>query len=63
MPINDTERRLRRMKRDASYISSKPPSSSTMVNGEERLVLSGSNNLRIYRKESGILWYLEFTRV
>jgi len=62
MPLGKIERKLRRMKQDVSDISRKPPSSSSMVDGEERLVLHGNNNLRIYKKESGTLWYLEFTR-
>ncbi len=62
MSIGNVERRLRRMKKDSSDISPNPPAASSMVNGEERLVLSGDNNLRIYRKEAGILWFVEFTR-
>jgi len=63
MPISDIERKLRRMKKDDSSILRRPPASSSMADGEERLVLSGDNNLRIYRKEAGIVWFLEFTRI
>jgi hypothetical protein len=38
------------------------PSSTSGNNGEERIVKTPNGKLRLYRKEIGAWWYLEFTR-
>jgi hypothetical protein len=34
-----------------------------MSDGDERVVLAGGQTLRVYRKEFGKLWYMEFTGI
>jgi hypothetical protein len=34
-----------------------------MSDGDERVVLAGGKTLRVYRKEFGKLWYMEFTGI
>jgi len=63
--MNDTDRQLRRLqqsKRSEVAGTRQQPSFREMKNGDERIVLAGGNTLRIYRKEFGKLWYIEFIR-
>jgi len=56
-------RRLEQIKRTEVTASRQQPSIGEMSDGDERIVLSGGKTLRVYRKEFGKLWYLEFTGV
>ena len=59
--ISETNiRRLEQLKKAQTTATTKQPSISDMADGDERIVLSGGNKLRLYRKEFGKLWYMEF---
>jgi len=60
----DVDRQIRRLehsKRSEIVGVKQQPSFREMKDGDERVVLSGGNTLRVYRKEFGKLWYMEFT--
>tara|TARA_R100000315_G_scaffold18518_1_gene6564 strand:+ start:868 stop:1062 length:195 start_codon:yes stop_codon:yes gene_type:complete len=54
-------RRLEQTKEAQKSASRQQPSIGEMSDGDERVVLAGGNTLRVYRKEFGKLWYMEFT--
>ena len=56
-------RRLEQTKRTQVTASRQQPSIGEMNDGDERIVLSGGNTLRVYKKEFGKLWYSEFTGI
>ena len=56
-------RRLEHTKRRQVIGTRQQPSITEMKDGDERVVLAGGNTLRVYKKEFGKLWYLEFTGV
>lgn len=55
--------RLENLKKGQVVATTKQPSISDMADGDERIVLSGGNKLRLYRKEFGKLWYMEFESI
>ncbi len=64
--MSNVDRQLRRLehtKRGEVSGSRKQPSINEMRDGDERIVLAGGNTLRVYRKEFGKLWYMEFNGV
>ena len=62
--ISETNiRRLEQLKKAQTIATTKQPSVSDMADGDERIVLAGGNQLRLYRKEFGKLWYMEFNRI
>lgn len=61
MSIDRQIRRLEQSKRSETPGTRRQPSFREMSDGDERIVLSGGNTLRVYRKEFGKLWYMEFT--
>lgn len=63
MGEDDKTRKLEHRKQTAMVLENRPPSLIDMKDGEEILTRHGDNNLRIYRKELGSLWYIEFTRI
>ena len=56
-------RRLEHSKRGEVVGTRQQPSIGEMNDGDERIVLSGGNTLRVYKKEFGKLWYSEFTGI
>ena len=56
-------RRLEQTKKAHTTASRQQPSIGEMSNGDERVVLAGGKTLRVYRKEFGKLWYMEFTGI
>ena len=64
--MSDVDVRLRRLeqtKRTQVSASRQQPSNTEMSDGDERVVLAGGKTLRVYRKEFGKLWYMEFTGI
>jgi len=61
--IDTRIRRLEHSKREEVVGTRQQPSITEMKDGDERIVLAGGNTLRVYKKEFGKLWYLEFTGV
>jgi hypothetical protein len=60
---SDLERKLRNLLQSSITFDKKPPSRNKMLDGEIKFVLSKKGErLRMYVKESGVLWYLEFLR-
>jgi hypothetical protein len=55
-------RKLEQSKRSEIVGVKQQPSFKEMKDGDERVVLAGGNTLRVYRKEFGKLWYMEFIR-
>jgi hypothetical protein len=55
-------RKLEQSKRSETVGVKQQPSFREMKDGDERVVLAGGNTLRLYRKEFGKLWYIEFIR-
>jgi len=55
-------RKLEQSKRSEIVGAKQQPSFKEMKDGDERVVLAGGNTLRVYRKEFGKLWYMEFIR-
>jgi hypothetical protein len=55
-------RKLEQSKRSETVGVKHQPSFREMKDGDERVVLAGGNTLRLYRKEFGKLWYIEFIR-
>ena len=55
--------RLENLKKGQVVATTQQPSISDMADGDERIVLSGGNKLRLYRKEFGKLWYMEFESI
>ena len=55
-------RKLEQSKRSEVSGTRQQPSFREMKDGDERVVLAGGNTVRIYRKEFGKLWYIEFIR-
>jgi len=56
-------RRLEQTKKAHNTASRQQPSIGEMSDGDERVVLAGGKTLRVYRKEFGKLWYMEFTGI
>ena len=56
-------RKLEQTKRTQVSASRQQPSITEMSDGDERVVLAGGQTLRVYRKEFGKLWYMEFTGI
>ena len=56
-------RRLEQTKRTQVSASTHQPAINEMSDGDERVVLAGCQTLRVYRKEFGKLWYMEFTGI
>ena len=63
MPLSAVERRLQNRKKNVSRLSRNAPSVSEMADGDERPVLTSNKELRVYRKEAGKLWYVNFTKL
>jgi len=63
MPNDRKSRVLEHKKRSEMTLQRRVPALREMIDGEEVLVQSGGNKLRLYRKEMGQLWYLEFDRL
>ena len=64
--MSNVETRLRRLeqtKRTQVSASTQQPSINEMSDGDERVVLAGGKTLRVYSKEFGKLWYMEFTGI
>jgi len=62
--MSSIDRRLRRLeqtKKHETVALTQQPSIGEMSDGDERVVLAGGQTLRVYRKEFGKLWYMEFT--
>jgi len=62
--MSEVEVRLRRLeqtKKHQTVASRQQPSIGEMSDGDERIVLAGGKTLRLYRKEFGKLWYMDFT--
>ena len=62
MPIDRENRFLYNAKKADSKIQIGFPASASGNNGEERMVKTPDGKLRLYRKELGAWYYLEFTR-
>jgi hypothetical protein len=62
MPIDREKRFLYNAKKADAKIQIGFPSNASGNNGEERMVKTPDGKLRLYRKELGAWYYLEFTR-
>jgi len=62
MPIDRETRFLYNSKAVATKLQRGYPSTSSGNDGEERIVKTPDGKLRLYRKELGAWYYLEFTR-
>jgi|TARA_R110000744_G_scaffold18871_1_gene50254 hypothetical protein len=56
-------RKLEQTKKTQVSASRQQPSINEMSDGDERVVLAGGKTLRVYRKEFGKLWFMEFTGI
>ena len=61
--VNTRLSRLENLKKGQVVATTQQPSISDMADGDERIVLSGGNKLRLYRKEFCKLWYMEFESI
>jgi|TARA_R110000765_G_scaffold220907_1_gene324809 hypothetical protein len=62
MSIDREKRLLLNTKGIKANLQTGVPSRSSGNNGEERIVKTSDGRLRLYRKELGAWYYLEFTR-
>ena len=62
MPIDREKRFLYNSKSVATKLQTGYPSKTSGSDGEERVVKTPDGKLRLYRKEIGAWYYLEFTR-
>ena len=62
MAIDREKRFLYNSKKADAKIQIGFPASASGSNGEERIVKTSDGKLRLYRKELGACYYLEFTR-
>jgi len=62
MPIDREKRFLYNAKKADAKIQMGFPANASGNNGEERMVKTPDGKLRLYRKELGAWYYLEFTR-
>lgn len=56
-------RKLQNAKADLRSVFTSPPSPRDMSDGEERIVLMKNKPMRLYRKENGRLWYINFVDI
>jgi hypothetical protein len=62
MPFNREERRIQNSKQDKRVLLNTPPSSTSMLDGDESLAILSNKQLAHYIKQKGILWHTYFTR-
>jgi hypothetical protein len=62
MPFNREERRIQNSKQDKRVLLNTPPSSTSMLDGDESLAILSNKQLAHYIKQKGILWWNNFTR-
>jgi len=60
--MNRQLRALQHQKERGALFVKSPPSKTEGSNGDTRYVKISNTTLRLYRKELGIWWYIEFTR-
>ena len=62
MPFNREERRIQNSKQDKRVLLNTPPSSTSMLDGDESLAILSNKQLAHYIKQKGILWHTYYTR-